>query len=76
MKEEDRCFHYRGFLLMCDPTPAGRGFQANAVVIRRDGMSDAVLASSPSGVYFITEEAAVEYAMAWAVSWVDRNGVV
>jgi len=44
------------------------------VAIRRDGMSDAVLASSPSGVYFISEEAAVEYAMAWAVSWVDRNG--
>jgi len=47
---------------------------SNAVAIRRDGMSDAVLASSPSGVYFISEEAAVEYAMAWAVSWVDRNG--
>ena len=31
----------------------------------------ALLASSPSGVYFITEEAAMEYAMAWAVSWVD-----
>jgi hypothetical protein len=72
--EDERCFYYRGFLLMCDPTPKeGGGYRANAVVIRRGDPGGGFVAESPEGVHLISEEAAVEYAKAWAVAWVDTH---
>ena len=76
MDEEERCFYYKGFLLMCDPQPlSSGGYRAKvAVCLPREGdRADVVLAESPDGVHLISEEAAVEYARSWAVDWVDRN---
>jgi hypothetical protein len=73
MDEDERCFYYKGFLLMCDPTPLkSGGFRANAVVCR-PGIGDGhtVIAESPPGVHVISEAAAVEYSKGWAIGWVD-----
>ena len=78
MNEDECCFYYKGFVLMCDPTPLeSGGFRANAVICRPnlEGQLEGqtVIAESPQGVHLISEEAAVEYARSWAVDWVDRN---
>jgi hypothetical protein len=71
---DDRCFHYRGFLLMCDPARlVGGGYQAHAVVTRADQTGDTMFASTPDNVAFISEEAAVTHAKDWAALWVDEN---
>jgi len=72
MDEDERCFYYKGFLLMCDPTPLeSGGFQARAVIHRQSGDALTVFSESPPGVHVISEAAAVEYAKSWAISWVD-----
>jgi hypothetical protein len=74
MEEDERCFFYRGYLLMCDPTRlGGGGYQANAVVVRADQTGDTVIATSPEKLVFITEEAAVAHSRSWAVQWVDEH---
>ena len=74
MHSDDCYFHYRGFLLICDPAPLeGGGYRARAAIARYDGTGDTLVASSPEDVVLITEEAAVEYARAWAVDWIDAN---
>ena len=75
MDEGERCFYYKGFLLMCDPAPLDSGgFRAQAAVCHHEG--DVVwFAESPDGVYLISEEAAVEYAKGWATAWVDKNEI-
>lgn len=74
MEEDERCFHYRGYLLMCDPTRlGGGGYQANAVIVRADQTGDTLFAASPEKLIFISEEAAVEHARSWAAQWVDEH---
>jgi len=76
MDQDERCFYYKGFVLMCDPIRLeSGGFRAKVAVClpREDGKADVVLAESPEGVHVISEEAAVEYARSWAVEWVDKN---
>jgi hypothetical protein len=73
MDEDERCFLYRGYLLMCDPTRLdGGGFQANAVVVRADKTGDTVVAASLEKLVFISEEPAVAHAKEWAAHWVDE----
>jgi hypothetical protein len=78
VEEDERCFIYRGHLLMCDPTRLhGGGYQANAVVVRVDQTGDTVIATSPEKLVFISEEAAVAHAWSWAAQWVDEHvGIV
>lgn len=72
MDEDERCFYYKGFLLMCDPAPLDLGgFRANAVICRPGGQGETVIAESLAGTHLISEEAAVEYAKGWAMSYVD-----
>jgi hypothetical protein len=74
VEEGERCFLYRGYLLMCDPTRLeGGGYRANAVVCRADQTGDAVVASTPAELVFISELAAVAHARAWAAHWVDES---
>jgi hypothetical protein len=74
MEEDERCFLYRGHLLMCDPTRLdGGGYKANAVVVRADQTGDTVIAASLEKLVFISEEAAVVHAKNWAAHWVDEQ---
>lgn len=74
MDEDERCFYYKGYLLMCDPTPLeSGGFRANAVICRPHSSDSVAFAESPEGVHLITEGAAVEYARTWAIQWVDQH---
>jgi len=44
--DEDRCFHYRGYLLMCDPTRLlCGGYRAHAVVVKHDFIGSTTAAS-------------------------------
>jgi hypothetical protein len=71
---DERSFHYRGYLLMCDPTRlAGGGYRAKAVVCRADHTGDTVVAATPEKVVFLFEEAAVTHAKDWGSDWVDEN---
>jgi hypothetical protein len=71
---DQRCFEYRGYLLMCDPTRLeGGGYRANAVVRRADQTGDAVAAATLEKLVFISEQAAVTHAMEWGSNWVDEN---
>jgi hypothetical protein len=70
--EDERCFYYRGYLLMCDPARLnGGGYRAQAVVCRADQTGDTLIASTQTGLVFISEGAAVMHARSWAAHWVD-----
>lgn len=74
MDVDERCFHYRGHLLMCDPTRLETGgYRAHAVIVRADQTGDTVVASTPEDLVFISEDAAVTHAKTWASHWVDEN---
>jgi hypothetical protein len=71
---DERSFHYRGYLLMCDPTRlAGGGYRAKTVVCRADQTGDTVVAATPEKLAFLFEEAAVAHARDWGSDWVDEN---
>jgi hypothetical protein len=74
MEQDDRCFLYRGHLLMCDPTRlGGGGYQANAVIVRADLTGDTVIAATLEKLVFISEGAAVVHAKERAAHWVDER---
>jgi len=74
MHADERCFLYRGYLFMCDPTRLdGAGYKANAVVVRADQTGDIVVAASLEKLIFISEDAAVAHAREWAAHWVDEQ---
>jgi len=75
--DEDRCFHYRGYLLMCDPTRLlCGGYRAHAVVVKHDFIGSTTAASAPSNVFFLSKRAAIEHAKEWASHWVDAHWAV
>jgi hypothetical protein len=51
----------------------GGEYRAHAMLCRADQPGDTVVAATPAELVFISEEAAVAHARAWAAHWVDEN---
>jgi hypothetical protein len=74
LDSDGRCFYYRGYLLMCDPTRLrGGGYRANVVICRADKRGETLVAESLKEMVFISEWAAVVHAKDWAAHWIDEN---
>lgn len=71
--DEDHCWLYRGFLIMAEGRrrPHSQGYEAVGAVIRQSSSPQTVLAESPAGIIFVTEEAAVAYAREWGIELID-----
>jgi len=74
VEDDDRCFQYRGYVLMCDPTQLGcGGYRAHAVVIKNDLVGCAMASLAPDNVLFLSKRGATEHAKEWASHWVDAH---
>jgi len=72
--QQEETYSYRGFLLICVPAQMKcGGWSATGAVVNYSGRHDVVIADTPGDVILISKKAAVEYARAWGVEWVDAN---
>lgn len=71
--EEDRCWYYRGFLIMAEARrrPHHQGYEAVGAVIRQSPAPESIVAESPEGIIFLTEGSAVAYAREWCIELID-----
>jgi hypothetical protein len=72
--DDNRCFHYRGYVLMCDPAQLQcGGFRAHAVILKNDVTGNPMASFTQTNVFFLSKLAATEHARDWASRWVDSH---
>ena len=74
MDNDEHCWLYRGYLLMCEGERRliGGGYRAVVAVAPYDDLDSAEIADSPGEVLLISEEDAVAFGRAWATARVDK----